>query len=69
MKPAVHERLDDLIAAARRLQQMIDGERPDRLLEATVLSRLAGDVAEMVLRLQDHAAALRGQVPQGLGEK
>ena len=69
MKPAIYESLSELIDAARRLQQVIDGERPDRLLEATVLSRLAGDVAEMVLRLQDHAAALRGQVPQGLGEK
>jgi hypothetical protein len=31
--------------------------------------RLGGDVTEMVHRLQDHAAALRGQVPQRQGER
>ena len=60
MKPAIHESMSELIDAARRLQQVIEGERPDRLLEATVLSRLADDVAEMVHRLEGHAAALRG---------
>jgi hypothetical protein len=60
MKPAIHESLSQMIDAARRLQQVIDGARPDRLLEATVLGRLAGDVAEMVHKLEGHAAALRG---------
>jgi hypothetical protein len=65
MKPALHESLSELIDAARRLQQVIDGERPGRLLEAVVLGRLASDVAGMVQRLQGHAQALRGREQLG----
>jgi hypothetical protein len=58
MKPALHKSLSDLIDAARRLQHVIDGEPPDRLLAAAALGRLAGDLAAMVRRLQDHVDAL-----------
>jgi hypothetical protein len=69
MKPATLERLDDLAVVARRLQDALDAERPDALLAAAALCRLAGDVAEMVHRLEGHAAALRGHGPQRQGEK
>jgi hypothetical protein len=65
MKPALHESLSELIAAARRLQDVLDAERPGRLLEAAALGRLAGDLAGMVQRLQGHAQALRGREQLG----
>jgi hypothetical protein len=65
MKPALHESLSELIDSARRLQQVIDGERPHKLLAAAALCRLAGDVAEMVHRLEGHAKAIGSALPQG----
>jgi hypothetical protein len=60
MKPALHESLSELIDAARRLQGVLDAERPGRLLEAAALGRLASDVAGMVQGLREHARTLGG---------
>jgi hypothetical protein len=65
MKPALHETLSELIAAARRVQEVLDAERPGRLLEAAALCRLAGDLADMVHRLREHARTLGGREQQG----
>jgi hypothetical protein len=60
MKPAITERLDDLAVVARRLQHVLDTERPDAPLPAALLCRLARDVDDAVSRLQRHAEAISG---------
>jgi hypothetical protein len=64
VKPGTSQRLDNLAAVGRRLQHALDAERPDRLLAAAVLRRLAGDVAGMVQRLEGQVLALRRHGPQ-----
>ena len=69
MKPAIHERLDDLAAVARRLQQALDAEWPDAPLSAILLCRLAIDVEAAVSRLERQAEAISGQARQGREKK
>jgi hypothetical protein len=68
MKPAIHERLSDLIDAARRLQHALDAERADAPLPTFFLCRLAIDVDETVGRLERQAEAITNQAPQGKGQ-
>jgi hypothetical protein len=58
MKPAISVRLDDLVAAARRLQHVIDAERPEAILPAALLCRLARDVDDAASRLQRQAEVI-----------
>jgi hypothetical protein len=59
MKPAISERLDDLISAGRRLQYAIDSEPPAWPLPASLLCRVVNDVMRMVHRLEGHTEVVQ----------
>jgi hypothetical protein len=63
MKPAVHERLSDLIVVAQRLQAILDAEKPDNPLPTLPLCRTAIDVDDAVGKLERHADQLSGAIP------
>jgi hypothetical protein len=63
MKTAISARIDDLIAAAQRLQMLIDREDPAMPLPAVPLFKLAADVDQAVLKLEAHLQKLTGNAP------
>jgi hypothetical protein len=63
MKVAISARVDDLVAAARRLQKLIDHEDPAMPLPALPLCKLAVDVDQAVLKLEAHLQKLTGNAP------
>jgi hypothetical protein len=61
MKLALVDRLDDLIAAAQRLQRILDAEQPDVPYPVSVLVRVGIDTDEAASTLEHHAGALGSQ--------
>jgi hypothetical protein len=59
MKNAISERLADLERLARRLQDLVDSECPQRPLPGMVLARLAVEADRAANALQQHLGLLR----------
>jgi hypothetical protein len=58
MKTAINQRLDDLIAVAKKLQAILDAEDAKRPLPTMLLCRAAVDIDQAAAKLKLHAEAL-----------
>jgi hypothetical protein len=58
MKTAIAQRLEDLIAVAKKLQAILDAEDAKQPLPTMPLCRVAVDIDQAAAKLEQHAEAL-----------